>query len=137
MIEDITNIKPIYPCEPWAVTEEKFEIENNYRNETIFVLSNGYIGMRGTFEEAYKMEKGFGMEGSFINGFYESEKIRYGEMAYGFADKTQTMLNVANAKIIKLIIDGEEFSIFEGDLGAAASLPGGRAAFGLPLQPLE
>lgn len=116
MIEDIKNIKPIYPCEPWAITEEKFELKNNYRNETIFVLSNGYIGMRGTFEEAYKMEKGFGMEGSFINGFYESEKIRYGEMAYGFAEKTQTMLNVPNAKIIKLIVDGEEFSIFEGTL---------------------
>ena len=116
MIEDIKSIKPIYPVESWSVTEESFEIENNYRNETVFVLSNGYIGMRGTFEEAYKMKKGFGMEGSFINGFYESETIRYGEMAYGFADKTQTMLNVANAKIIKLIIDGEEFSIFDGVL---------------------
>ena len=116
MIEDIKNVKPIYPCEPWAITEESFDLKNNYRNETVFVLSNGYIGMRGTFEEAYKMKKGFGMEGSFINGFYESEKIRYGEMAYGFAEKTQTMLNVANAKIIKLTVDGEEFSIFEGTL---------------------
>ncbi len=116
MIENIENIKAIYPCEPWAITEEKFRLEHNYRNETIFVLSNGYIGMRGTFEEAYKMERGFGMEGSFVNGFYESETIRYGEMAYGFAEKTQTMLNVTNAKIIKLVIDGEEFSIFEGTL---------------------
>lgn len=116
MIEDIKNIKPIYPCEPWSITEESFELKNNYRNETVFVLSNGYIGMRGTFEEAYKLEKGLGMEGSFVNGFYESETIRYGEMAYGFADKTQTMLNVANAKIVKLLIDGREFSIFEGKL---------------------
>ncbi len=116
MIENIENIKAIYPCEPWTITEEKFELDNNYRNETVFVLSNGYIGMRGTLEEAYKLESGKGMEGSFINGYYESEHIRYGETAYGFAEKTQTMLNVTNAKIIKLYVDGEEFNIFEGTL---------------------
>ena len=59
------------------------------------------------------------MDGSFVNGFYESETIRYGETAYGFADKTQTMLNVANAKIIRLSVDGEEFSLFEGKLDEA------------------
>ena len=116
MIEDIENIQPIYPCEPWNITEETFDIKNNYRNETVFVLSNGYMGMRGTLEEAYRLEKGFGMEGNFINGFYESETIRYGETAYGFADQTQTMLNVSNAKIIRLSVCGEEFSIFEGTL---------------------
>ena len=114
MIENIKDIKPIYPTEPWKITEPAFKPENNYRNETVFVLSNGYIGMRGTFEEGYKLPKGLGMEGSFVNGFYESETIRYGETAYGFADKTQTMLNVANAKIIRLSVDGEEFSLFEG-----------------------
>lgn len=119
MIENIKDIKPIYPSEPWRITEENFKPENNYRNETVFVLSNGYIGMRGTFEEAYQMKKGFGMEGSFVNGFYESETIRYGETAYGFADKTQTMLNVANAKIIRLTVDGEEFSLFDGTLSAS------------------
>lgn len=116
MIENIKDVKPIYPSEPWKITEEEFKPEYNYRNETVFVLSNGYIGMRGTFEEGYKLQKGLGMEGSFVNGFYESETIRYGETAYGFADKTQTMLNVANAKIIRLTVDGEEFSIFDGTL---------------------
>lgn len=119
MIENIKDIKPIYPTEPWKITEPAFKPENNYRNETVFVLSNGYIGMRGTFEEGYKLPKGLGMEGSFVNGFYESETIRYGETAYGFADKTQTMLNVANAKIIRLSVDGEEFSLFEGKLDEA------------------
>ena len=116
MIENVKDVKPIYPSEPWKITEEEFKPEYNYRNETVFVLSNGYIGMRGTFEEGYKLPKGLGMEGSFVNGFYESETIRYGETAYGFADKTQTMLNVANAKIIRLTVDGEEFSMFEGKL---------------------
>ena len=40
--------KPIYPIEQWNITETEFKKENNYRNETTFALSNGYIGTRGT-----------------------------------------------------------------------------------------
>lgn len=43
------NKKPIYPVETWNVTEKEFSMETNYRNETTFALSNGYIGTRGTF----------------------------------------------------------------------------------------
>ena len=42
-----------YPIEEWVITEEKFLKEWNYRNETTFALSNGYIGTRGTFDEGY------------------------------------------------------------------------------------
>ena len=51
-----TNKKPIYPVEPWNITETEFRVENNYRNETTFALSNGYIGTRGTFEESYDFD---------------------------------------------------------------------------------
>ena len=62
-------MKPIYPVEPWKVTEEEFIENNNYRNETTFSLSNGYIGTRGTFEEGYDFSVEEGLEGNFINGF--------------------------------------------------------------------
>ena len=39
--------KNTYPVEEWKVTEEKFVKDWNYRNETTFALSNGYIGTRG------------------------------------------------------------------------------------------
>lgn len=68
----------IYPVEVWDITETEFKKENNYRNETTFALSNGYIGTRGTLEEAYAFDIDTGLEGNFVNGFYESEKIRYG-----------------------------------------------------------
>lgn len=96
-------------CSPWEITETNFSKENNYKNETIFTLGNGYIGTRGTFEENYNFGDQNGMEGNFINGFYESEPIRYGEFNYGFPQKSQTMLNVTNPKILRLIVDQEEF----------------------------
>jgi Trehalose and maltose hydrolases (possible phosphorylases) len=45
--------------------------------------------------------------GTFINGFYESRPIIYGEEAYGFPKTGQTILNVTNSKIIKLFVDDE------------------------------
>ena len=105
---------PIYPIDPWNVTETLFLIENNYRNETIFALSNGYIGTRGTFEEGYDFPADTGLEGNFINGFYESEPIRYGEWNFGFPEHSQTLLNLPNIKTTKIYLDGELFDMREG-----------------------
>ena len=73
------------------------------QTETIFALSNGYLGMRGNFEEGRPTFQG----GTFINGFYESWPIVYGEEAYGFAKTGQTMVNVTDSKIIRLYVDDE------------------------------
>lgn len=108
--------KVIYPVEAWDITEEKFRMEHVYRNETTFALSNGYIGTRGTFEEGYPFSEDEGLEGNFINGFYESEEIRYGEWNYGFPTKSQTLLNLPNGKIIKLFLGEEKFDMRKGKL---------------------
>ena len=108
--------EPIYKIEPWNITEEEFLLKNNYRNETTFSLANGYIGTRGTFEEEYDFDVETGLEGNFVNGFYESEHIRYGEWNFGFPTESQSLLNLPNAKIIKLFIEDEEFSMLTGEI---------------------
>ncbi len=106
--------KAIYPVQEWDITEQSFERENNYRNETTFSLSNGYIGTRGTFEEAYPFDIDTGLEGNFVNGFYESEKIRYGEANFGSPLFSQSLLNLPNLKETRLYLDGEEFDMEQG-----------------------
>ena len=67
------NKKPIYPVEPWNIRETEFTTEYNYRNETTFALSNGYIGTRGTLEEDYGFDVDTGLEGlSLIRIFLSS-----------------------------------------------------------------
>lgn len=100
----------------WGIVENHFSTEGNCNNETIFSIGNGYMGMRGSFEEGYSGPEGTGLEGTYINGFYDSEYIKYGEAGYGFAEKSQTMLNVTNSKLIKLYIEDEEFDILKGEL---------------------
>lgn len=109
-----TNIQPMYPIEDWTITETAFHPAHNYRNETIFALGNGYIGTRGTFEEDYGFSIEQGLEGNFLNGFFERQPIRYGELGVGFPQLSQTMLNVANAKRISLELEGERFLLTQG-----------------------
>lgn len=109
-----TKKKPIYSCDVWGILEENFIPEYMQRSESVFTLGNGYLGMRGCFEEGTKECTYPSVDGTYINGFYETEMIKYGEVAYGFAEKSQTILNVSNGKKIRLFINDEAFSMFTG-----------------------
>ncbi|KXG45023.1 beta-phosphoglucomutase [Tepidibacillus decaturensis] len=109
-------MKVIYPFHEWKIIENSFDVETNLQDETIFATGNGYIGMRGNFEEGYPGPEGTSVNGTYLNGFYESEPIIYGEEAYGYAKYSQTMLNVTDSKIIRLYVEGEEFNLFTGKI---------------------
>jgi alpha,alpha-trehalose phosphorylase len=94
-----------YPPDEWSVSEKSFHPEFIAQMEAVLALGNGYIGMRGSPEEGGPAVQ----NGTFVNGFYESWPIIYGEEAYGFARNGQTMLNVTDSKIIRLIVDDEPF----------------------------
>lgn len=104
----------IYPMDVWQIIEDKFSADNNYKNESIFALGNGYIGLRGDYEENYKWGSDKGCPGTYINGFYDTKAIEYGEPYFGSAQESQTMLNVANGKVIKLYVGDEEFDMRKG-----------------------
>jgi alpha,alpha-trehalose phosphorylase len=102
----------VYPIEEWKMVEKRFYPRYLPQAETIFSLGNGYLGMRGNFEEG---RPGF-QSGTFVNGFYESWPIVYGEEAYGFAKTGQTIVNVPDGKIIKLYVDDEPLFLPTADL---------------------
>src|SRR5262245_202450 len=116
MPKHTSAIQPIYPYTEWEVVEESFNVENNYRNETIFALGNGYLGIHGSFEEGLPPATRRGQEGTYINGFFESEVLKYPEVVYAQAEKSETMLNVTNGKVIKLFLEDEQFSMTSGTL---------------------
>ena len=94
-----------YPADEWNVIEKSFHPEFLAQLETMLALGNGYLGMRGCPEEGGPNAE----NGTFINGFYETWPIVYGEEAYGFAKTGQTICNVTDSKIIKLFVDDEPF----------------------------
>src|SRR5262245_52936810 len=101
-----------YPPDPWNMIETNFRPEFLAQMETVMALGNGYLGMRGCPEEGSP----YVQNGTFVNGFYETWPIVYGEEAFGFARNGQTMLNVTDSKIIKLFVDDEPFRLGSADL---------------------
>lgn len=59
----------VYPYREWSLDEEAYSEENNQRSESIFALGNGYIGMRGNFEEGYHGSSGSSVISNYLNGF--------------------------------------------------------------------
>jgi len=103
-----------YPLEAWCIRETSFDTASHFLDETLFALGNGYIGLRGTGEEGYSGPAGTSLDGTYLNGFYESEPIQYPEAAYGLAKVNQFMLNVPNAKGIELRLGDERFDLLTG-----------------------
>ena len=102
-----------FAFEPWTVTEEGFDPKNLRENESAFALANGFIGLRGNLEEG-SATGAETIQGSFLNGVFDSEPIVYGEKAYGYAKNHETICNVMDAKSLTLLADGERL-----DLGAS------------------
>jgi len=110
--ERLTSPEHIYPVDEWKMIEREFAPRFLAQMETIFATANGYLGMRGNFEEGEPVFQ----NGTFVNGFHETWPIVYGEDAFGFAKTGQTMLNVTDSKIIRLYVDDEPFYLPTADL---------------------
>ena len=93
----------IYPPDEWRIVEARWAPENLARAETVFALSNGYLGIRGTMEEGRPV---FG-PGTFVNGFHETWPILHPEEAFGLARVGQTMVNLPGATVLELFVDDE------------------------------
>lgn len=110
--ERVTPPPSVYPPDEWNIIEKAYSPQFMEMTETVFAVGNGYFGMRGSFEEGSPAVN----SGSYVNGFYETWPIVYGEEAYGFAKTGQTMVTVTDSKIIKLYVDDEPFYLPRANL---------------------
>ena len=110
--EPLNPPKYVYPADEWRIVEKQYYPRFQAQMETIFSIGNGYFGMRGVSEETTPCTE----NGTFINAFYESWPIVYGEEAFGFPKTGQTIVNVTDSKIIKLYVDDEPFNLSTANL---------------------
>jgi alpha,alpha-trehalose phosphorylase len=104
----ITNAH--YGVEPWVLTEDHLDLEILAQSESVFALSNGHIGLRGNLDEG----EPFGLPGTYLNSLYEERPLPYAEAGYGFPQVGQTVINVTNGKVIRLLVNDEPFDIRYG-----------------------
>jgi alpha,alpha-trehalose phosphorylase len=101
-----------YLVEPWCVTERGLNLDMLARSESVFALSNGHIGLRGNLDEGDP----HGLPGTYLNSVYELRPLPYAEAGYGNPQSGQTVINVTNGKLIRLLVDDEPFDVRYGTL---------------------
>lgn len=97
----------------WKIARNFLKPSELVVDETLFHTANGYLGVRGNFEEGY-LEKYPSIRGTYINGFYDISEVKHGEKLYGFIESKQKMINLPDIQGIELFIEGDKFSLFEG-----------------------
>ncbi|WKE73357.1 glycoside hydrolase family 65 protein [Streptomyces sp. WP-1] len=103
-----------YAVEPWAVRETTLDLDLLAQSESVFALSNGHVGWRGNLDEG----EPHGLPGSYLNGVHEVHPLPYAEAGYGYPESGQTVINVTNGKVLRLLVDDEPFDLRYGRLTA-------------------
>jgi len=101
-----------FQVEPWVLRETELDLERLAQTESLFALSNGHIGLRGNLDEGEPS----GLPGTYLAGFYEVRPLPYAEPGYGNPEAGQTVINVTNGKILRLLVEDEPFDVRYGAL---------------------
>src|SRR3989442_957164 len=103
---------PTFTIEPWSLREVGLHLETLAQTESVFALSNGHLGLRGNLDEG----EPYGLPGTYLNSVYDLRPFATAEPAYGDPEFGQTVINVTNGKLIRLLVDDEPFDARYGTL---------------------
>ncbi|MGV0749285.1 glycoside hydrolase family 65 protein [Mycolicibacter minnesotensis] len=101
-----------FPIEPWQIRETHLDLDLLGQTESLFALSNGHIGLRGNLDEG----EPHGLPGTYLNSFYEVRPLPHAESGFGYPQAGQTVVDVTNGKIIRLMVDDEPLDVRYGEL---------------------
>ncbi|WP_413451837.1 glycosyl hydrolase family 65 protein [Georgenia phoenicis] len=104
--------EPTLPVEPWCLRERGLDLDSLGRMESLFALSNGHLGLRGNLDEGEPVDQ----QGTYLSGFFEHHQLPYAEGGYGYPESGQTIVNVTNGKLVRLLVDDEPFDMRYGEV---------------------
>jgi maltose phosphorylase len=93
-----------YKLDSWKIIEEGFEPNKNMVSESVFSLSNEYMGVRGYAEEGLSCQS---LLGSYFNGVYENARELKNTSYKGIVKRTHYMINAVDWLYTRITLDGE------------------------------
>ena len=99
-----------FKIEPWHLRTARIDPADLVVSESLFALSNGHIGLRGSLEEGEPHV----VAGTYISGFYEERPLPQAEVGYGFPESGQSVVNVTDGKLIRLHVGDSPFDLRYG-----------------------
>ncbi|MEU6064635.1 glycosyl hydrolase family 65 protein [Streptomyces sp. NPDC047082] len=103
---------PSYTVEPWRLRETELNLDVLAQSESVFALSNGHVGWRGNLDEG----EPHGLPGAYLNGVYERHPLPYAEAGYGYPESGETVINVTDGKVVRLLVDDHPCDLRYGQL---------------------
>ena len=88
----------------WKIIQDKIEFEDNRLAESIMSIGNGYMGMRGNYEERYSKDS---HRGSYIAGVWFPDKTRVGWWKNGYPKYFGKVPNSINYIGIDVLVNGK------------------------------
>ncbi|MDW7660055.1 MAG: glycosyl hydrolase family 65 protein [Bacillota bacterium] len=95
----------------WKLTKNEYDPSGQLVEESLFMVGNGYIGVRGCFEEEYP--DGPSVRGTYINGLYDRVPMIHAEMAFGFPTVQDKQPRIADTQTCLIWLDGEKVALYE------------------------
>lgn len=100
----------------WQLKTNHYSVDKQELEESLFMIGNGYIGVRGSFEEGYP--SGSSIRGTYINGLYARVPMVHAEMAYGFPTEQDKQPRVIDTQTCEVWLDGEKATIAQQGIEA-------------------
>jgi alpha,alpha-trehalose phosphorylase len=101
-----------FVLEPWSVRETHLHVDRLAQTESVFALSNGHVGVRANLDEG----EPHGIPGTYLGGFFEAVPLPYAESGYGYPEEGQSLIDVTNGKLVRLLVDDEPLDVRQGEL---------------------
>lgn len=101
-------MKRIFEVAPWHVTTHEFKPEDKRLQESMTSLGNGYMGMRGFFDEDYS---GDSLPGIYLGGVWFPDKTRVGWWKNGYPKYFGKVVNAVNFVKMNFEINGNKLDL--------------------------
>ncbi|MDH5106195.1 glycoside hydrolase family 65 protein [Lentilactobacillus diolivorans] len=101
-------MKRIFEVQPWNIVTHEFNPEDKRLQESMTSLGNGYMGMRGFFDEDYS---GDSLAGLYLGGVWYPDKTRVGWWKNGYPEYFGKVVNAVNFIKMNVKINGEKIDL--------------------------
>lgn len=103
-------MKRLFELDEWKVQTHILDKKERRLQESLMSIGNGYMGMRGNFEEHYS---GDNHQGSYLAGVWYPDKTRVGWWKNGYPEYFGKVINSMNFIKLDLYIDEEQVDLYK------------------------
>ncbi|MDT2604645.1 glycoside hydrolase family 65 protein [Enterococcus dongliensis] len=107
------KVQRLFEIDPWKIRTTKLDKENRRLQESLTSIGNGYMGMRGNFEESYS---GDHHQGTYLAGIWYPDKTRVGWWKNGYPEYFGKVINALNFIQMSLFINEQEIDLAVTDV---------------------